>query len=59
MADNDGPNIARWVYATLLQSDTVDLDDIPYALDAAVKRLRESSDEVTPHRWATYIHIGA
>jgi hypothetical protein len=57
MYDADGPRMAEWFYEDLLENDTIELDDIPYALDAAVQKLRQSG--VPPHRWATYVHWGA
>jgi hypothetical protein len=57
MSDYDGPRVAQWVYEALLKKDTLELDDIPYALDLAVRRLREEG--VPASRWATFMHIGA
>jgi CHAT domain-containing protein len=57
MSDLDGPEITQSVYEALLQKEVFDLEDIPYALDAAVRKLRDSG--VPPHRWATFIHMGA
>lgn len=57
MYDEDGPRMAQWFYETLLQKETIDLSDIPYALDAAVQRLREMG--ASPYRWATFMHLGA
>jgi hypothetical protein len=57
MYDMDGPKMAQWFYETLLENEKIELDDIPYALDAAVKRLRDSG--ASPARWATYVHFGA
>lgn len=57
MHDNDGPKMAKWFYEALLENETVDLDGIPYALDAAVAQLRK---EGAPARqWATFMHLGA
>jgi hypothetical protein len=58
MHDQDGPRIARVVYEELLRSDSLNDDDIPYALDAAVKKLREEGN-VPSRRWATFIHVGS
>lgn len=58
MGDEDGPLVARVVYEELLKRDTFELDDIPYALDDAVQRLREDFT-IGPERWATFIHVGA
>jgi hypothetical protein len=57
MFDTDGPRMAQWFYEALLENETVDLDDIPYALDTAVQKLR--TDGASPTRWATYMHLGA
>jgi hypothetical protein len=57
MGDDDGPFVAPEVYQELLAKEEFDLDDIPYALDNAISKLRDSG--VEPSRWATFIHIGA
>jgi hypothetical protein len=57
MHDQDGPVVAKKVYDELLQSDSLELGDIPYALDAAVRELRARG--APPTRWATFIHMGA
>lgn len=59
MNDEDGPFIAKIVYKELLQGDTaiIAIDKVPYALDLAVRKLRESG--APPYRWAPYIHMGA
>jgi hypothetical protein len=57
MNDLDGPFIAQRVYRTIFTNGKLDLRAVPYALDAAVRELRESG--VHPSRWATYVHIGA
>jgi hypothetical protein len=57
MNDADGPFIAKRVCQELLAHDALMLDDIPYALDAAVQALRETG--ASPSRWATFIHMGA
>lgn len=57
MGDADGPGVARSVYEELLRNEALELDDIPYALDNAVRRLRVQG--VPPCRWATFIHVGA
>ncbi|EIN06809.1 hypothetical protein PUNSTDRAFT_136640 [Punctularia strigosozonata HHB-11173 SS5] len=58
MEDVDGPAIASSVYRVLLGGDAeeIDPDDIPYALDDAVRELRR--DHPNPSRWAPYIHLG-
>lgn len=57
MGDVDGPALARHFYEELFSKDTITLDDVPYALDAAVQHLRSSG--VPANRWATFIHMGA
>jgi hypothetical protein len=57
MGDVDGPVIAEHVYQELLERDHLGLEDIPYALDSAVLKLRATG--VLPTRWATFIHVGA
>jgi CHAT domain-containing protein len=58
MGDVDGPVVSETVYRELFagNSDTIDFNIIPYALDSAVRRLRVQGIE--PSRWAPYIHIG-
>jgi hypothetical protein len=56
MTDEDGPKVARDMYERLLEKDQLDLDDIPYALDDAVRMLRDSG--VSAKRWALYMHMG-
>jgi hypothetical protein len=57
MHDHDGPQMAQWVYEALLENDVLELDDIPYALDEAVQKLRHTG--ASPYRWATFVHLGA
>jgi hypothetical protein len=57
MNDADGPKMAQWFYEALLENETIELDDIPYALDTAVQKLRKSG--APPERWATFMHWGA
>jgi hypothetical protein len=57
MTDVDGPIVASSVYNTLFQDGLFDLDAVPYALDDAVRRLREK--EVNARRWAVFVHMGA
>jgi CHAT domain-containing protein len=57
MNDLDGPFVAERVYKRLFVDGHLDLDAVPYALDAAVRDLRSTG--VHPSRWATYVHIGA
>ena len=58
MEDVDGPVIAKTVYEELFCGDSeyIDPDTVAYALDLAVQKLR--STNVSPSRWAPYIHIG-
>jgi hypothetical protein len=56
MSDKDGPQLARRVYEVLFERDQLDLDDIPYALDAAVQGLRSAG--VPARRWALFMHMG-
>jgi hypothetical protein len=56
MSDLDGPAMAEWVYKDLLQASSLDLEDVPYALDAAVERLRQTG--APPTRWAPFVHMG-
>jgi hypothetical protein len=57
MDDEDGPTVARRVYEGLLAKSHLDLDDIPYALDEAVRSLHQAG--VPAYRWALYVHMGA
>jgi hypothetical protein len=57
MNDLDGPFVAERVYKRVFRDGRLDLGAVPYALDAAVRELRETG--VHPSRWATYVHIGA
>jgi hypothetical protein len=41
MYDVDGPRMTVWFYEALLENEVVELDDIPYALDVAVQKLRQ------------------
>jgi CHAT domain-containing protein len=56
MHDEDGPKVARRVYEALFERDSLDLDDIPYALDEAVQALRHAG--VPASRWALFMHMG-
>jgi hypothetical protein len=57
MTDADGPLIADSVYEALFKEETFDLNVVPYALDDAVRRLRES--KVEARRWSVFVHMGA
>ncbi|KAE9392588.1 hypothetical protein BT96DRAFT_967389 [Gymnopus androsaceus JB14] len=58
MNDQDGPTVADAVYGQLFAGDSEYLNpnDIPYAVDAAVLKLKQAG--IPPVRWAPYIHIG-
>jgi hypothetical protein len=56
MSDEDGPQLAHRVYKVLFEQEQLDLDDIPYALDAAVQALRSAG--VPARRWALFMHMG-
>jgi hypothetical protein len=58
MQDIDGPRISESLYEEVFKGDSeyIDPDDIAYALDGAVRRLRQEVRD--PMRWAPYIHLG-
>jgi CHAT domain-containing protein len=58
MGDIDGPVVAETVYRELLEGEDemLDFDIVPYALDTAVRKLRDQG--LGPSRWAPFIHIG-
>ena len=58
MGDEDGPFVAGEIYQSIFngEKDYIDPACIPYALDRAVKKLREV--DTSPSRWAQYIHLG-
>ena len=58
MGDVDGPIIAKELYEALYANNTecLDTDIIPYALDIAVDKLRRR--QLHPSRWAPYVHFG-
>jgi hypothetical protein len=56
MNDDDGPEMAHWFYEALFARKKLHLDDIAYALDEAVAKLRLKG--VPASRWAAFIHIG-
>ncbi|PSR90706.1 hypothetical protein PHLCEN_2v4855 [Hermanssonia centrifuga] len=56
MDDLDGPEVAEAIYTELFRGSPFNPDDIPYALDAAVKGMRARG--LPPSRWATYSHMG-
>jgi hypothetical protein len=57
MKDIDGPYVSRRFYNKLFESETIEANLVPYALDHAITALRKSG--VPPERWATFIHMGA
>jgi hypothetical protein len=57
MRDADGPTIAQLFYDKLFKNETISNDDIPRALDHAVRGLRER--KVPLEGWATFMHVGA
>jgi hypothetical protein len=58
MSDVDGPVVARELYSQLFAAGSTLLDPevIPYALDDAISQLREQ--DLSPSRWASYVHLG-
>ena len=58
MGDVDGTLVARTVYKRIFGDDSeyLDPDVIPYALDEAMQTLRARG--LHPSRWAPYIHLG-
>jgi hypothetical protein len=54
----DGLEVAREIYNDLFggEGELLDAGAIPYALDAAVTRLRRKG--LHPSRWVPYIHLG-
>jgi hypothetical protein len=57
ISDVEGPKVAKWFYEELLSKELIDADSVAYALDSAVRKLRNS--RVSPERWAPFIHVGA
>jgi hypothetical protein len=57
MRDADGPVVSKAFYEKLFEGETITPDAIPYALDHAVRKLRESGAPIGS--WATFIHVGA
>jgi hypothetical protein len=49
--------VAEGFYRELLRKETIEADDVAYALDVAVTGLRESG--LPTPRWMPFIHIGA
>jgi hypothetical protein len=55
MGDEDGPQVTKFFYEKLFSKGQMSLDDIPYALDYAVGKLKETvshpSDGRHSFRW--------
>jgi hypothetical protein len=62
MNDDDGPNAAKVFYEQLFKNERLDLDDIPYALDEAIRQLRDRQlrdyGESRAEGWAAFVHMG-
>jgi hypothetical protein len=58
MGDIDGPRFANRFYKELFSGfdQLLDVQSIPYAVDAAVQELRQMG--LPPSRWAPYIYLG-
>lgn len=56
MNDQDGPIVAEKIYSQLFKNEILDPDVVPYALDDAMRELREQG--LRPSRWALFIHMG-
>jgi hypothetical protein len=56
MNDIDGPFVAERIYKRVFHNGVLNLDLVPYALDAAIGELRQRG--VDASRWATFVHIG-
>jgi hypothetical protein len=54
----DGPEVSKAICSELFGGDSEYLNpnDVPYALDAAVEKLRKHRLPI--ERWAPYVHIG-
>lgn len=57
ITDEDGPKVAKWFYEALFANEVIDADAVPYALDMAVGKLRDSG--APTDRWVPFIHMGA
>jgi hypothetical protein len=57
MTDADGPIVADSVYGALFKEEVFDLNIVPYALDDAVRHLREQ--KINAERWSVFVHMGA
>jgi hypothetical protein len=56
MNDVDGPFMAEKIYSRIFKDGVLNMGLVPYALDDAVRELRESGAPAS--RWATYVHFG-
>jgi hypothetical protein len=56
MDDIDGPFMAERIYSRIFRDGVLDMTAVPYAVDGAVRELRESG--VPASRWTTYVHFG-
>jgi adenine specific DNA methylase Mod len=56
MRDRDGPDAAKVFYDQLFKNERLDLDDIPYALDEAIRQLRDGG--APAEGWAAFVHMG-
>jgi hypothetical protein len=56
MHDEDGPRLAQRFYEGLFAKESLELDDVPYALDEAIRSLR--NEGVPARRWALFMHMG-
>jgi hypothetical protein len=54
MNDIDGPFMAERIYKRIFRDGRLDMAAVPYAVNDAVRELRESG--VPASRWATYVH---
>ncbi|THH00813.1 hypothetical protein EW026_g1753 [Hermanssonia centrifuga] len=55
MGDQDGPEVAAGIYKELFKGETMDPDDVPYALDEAVQKLR--ARKIMTHLETVNFHI--
>jgi hypothetical protein len=58
MRDDDGPKVAEVFYDQLFKNERLDLDDIPYALDEAIRPLRGDDSPSPAEGWAAFVHMG-
>jgi hypothetical protein len=53
----DSSFVAARIYKRIFRDGKLDLNAVPYAVDAALRGLQEMGAE--PSRWAAYVHVGA